>query len=127
MIDELASDLIMIETQIEELNTRKKEIRKQIIELDEAADWLLNRVHQTEDEDDDNPMPVFIEGITHKIMLRHNCAKGYKKQYLDAALTPEQQSMFKGETWQQFIRPRLALLIESAAAQAAAHSLKRML
>ena len=106
MIDELASELIMIETQIEELNTRKKAIRQEILGLDEAAEWLLNRVHQTE-EADDNADPVFIEGITHKVMLRHNCAIGYKKQYLDAALTPEQQRMLKGETWQQYIRPRL--------------------
>ncbi|QDP47002.1 MAG: hypothetical protein Tp1109DCM542121_14 [Prokaryotic dsDNA virus sp.] len=96
IIDQLATDLMMIETQIKELKTRKEEIRKQLIGM--VPVWEMNR---SED------VPAELIGDTHRVDFSHKMNLVYKSDLLNAAMTPEQQAMFKVESWQKFVRPSL--------------------
>lgn len=96
IIDQLASELIMVETQLNQNKTRKKEIREQLLGM--VPVWVMNR---SED------VPAELIGDTHIIKFRHQMNMVYKSDLLDAALTPEQQAMFQEESWQKFVRPSL--------------------
>lgn len=97
IIDQLASELIMVETQLNQNKTRKKEIREQLLGM--VPVWVMNR-------SEDIP-PAELIGDTHLVTFRHQMNMVYKSELLDAALTPEQQAMFKEESWQKFVRPSL--------------------
>ena len=96
IIDQLATDLMMIETQIKELQTRKEQIRNQLIGM--VPVWNMNR---SED------LPAELIGDTHRVDFSHKMNMVYKSDLLNAALTEDQQAMFKVESWQKFVRPSL--------------------
>lgn len=96
IIDQLATDLIMIETQIKELKDRKEQIRQQLLGM--VPVWEMNRSEN---------VPAELIGETHRVDFSHKRNMVYKSELLNAALTPEQQAMFQRESWQKFVRPSL--------------------
>lgn len=92
MIDQLATELMMLTEQEKQIKARKAEVRELLIGM--VPVWMMNQV---------DDLPAELIGETHRVDFRHQLNMVYKPDLLNAALTPEQQAMFKAESWQKFV------------------------
>jgi len=96
MIDQLATELLMLTEQEKQIKARKAEVREQLIGM--VPVWMLNQV---------DGLPAELIGETHRVDFRHQLNMVYKPAILDGVLTETQKRDCKAPVWQKFVTASL--------------------